>query len=74
MILTFPVITFGAITIAIGGAALLMPMIRSGLGRSRRRRRSKNRRNRPHTPRQRIDLTTPPKPSDTLSGSSADTG
>ncbi|MFA6113300.1 MAG: hypothetical protein WC729_04895 [Sphingomonas sp.] len=74
MVLTFPVITFGAIALAIGSATVLMPMIKSGITRSRRRRRSKSRKNRQHVPRQRIDLTSPPPQSETPPGSSADTG
>jgi hypothetical protein len=60
MVFSFPVITFGVITVIAGGAAVLMPMVRARLARSRRRRRSKNRRDRQHTPRQRIDIVAAP--------------
>jgi hypothetical protein len=74
MVFTFPVITFGAIGVVIGGATVLMPIIKSEIARSRRRRRSKSRKSRQHTSRQRIDLTSPPPQSDTPPESSADTG
>lgn len=50
------VIGFGAIAVVASGATLLLPVIRNAVARSQKRRRSKNRKNRPRTPRQRIDL------------------
>ena len=77
MVFTFPVVVFGAVVFLIGGARVMMPMIRSGLTRSRKRRRSKHRRNRkdrPHTPRQKIDIVAAPGPTEALPGSPVDTG
>jgi hypothetical protein len=53
------VIGFGVITVAASGAALLLPFIRNAVARSQKRRRSKNRKKRPRTPHQRIDLSAP---------------
>lgn len=50
------VIGFGVITIAVSGAALMLPFIRNVVARSQKRRRSKKRKNRPRIPHQRIDL------------------
>ncbi|CUS46078.1 hypothetical protein MGWOODY_Smn1770 [hydrothermal vent metagenome] len=51
------VIGFGAIAVIAGGATILLPLIKAAVTHSQKRRRSRNRKKRSHTPRQRIDLT-----------------
>ena len=53
------VIGFGVIAVVAGGATLLLPAIKEAVVRSQKRRRSKNRKKRPRTPHQRIDLSAP---------------
>lgn len=50
------VVGFGVIAVVAGSATILLPLIKAGVVHAQKRRRSKNRKKRSHTPRQRIDL------------------